>query len=114
MYICFSCSATDAKIRWVGLQHEQRLAGVISMSGYLPRPESFKPSTAALDTPVLFCHGTSDDVVRLDWAQLSEKRVKETGVKNVQFKIYERMGHSAVPTEIRDVLKFLAEVIPPN
>ena len=100
--------------RWVGLQHEERLAGVISMSGYLPRPESFKPSAAAVDTPVLFCHGTSDDVVQLEWAKLSEKVVKEKGVKNVDFKIYERMGHSAVPSEIRDVLRFLVGVIPPQ
>jgi len=82
------------------------------MSGYLPRPDQFKPSAAALDTPTLFCHGTSDDVVRYDWAKLSEQHVKEKGVKNVDFKTYERMGHSAVPSEIRDVFNFLSKVLP--
>jgi predicted esterase len=84
------------------------------MSGYLPRPEEFKPSAAALDTPTLFCHGTSDDVVKLEWAKLSEQRVRSSGVKSVDFKIYERMGHSAVPSEIRDVLRFLQTIIPDN
>ena len=82
------------------------------MSGYLPRPKGFKPSTVALDTPVLFCHGTSDDVVQLEWAQLSAERVKQAGVKKVDFKTYERMGHSAVPSEIRDVYNFISGVIP--
>ena len=84
------------------------------MSGYLPRPEEFKPSPAARDTPTLFCHGTSDDVVRLEWAKLSEQVVKEKGVRNVEFKTYERMGHSAIPAEIKDIFQFLQQVIPDN
>jgi predicted esterase len=82
------------------------------MSGYLPRPTEFKPTAEGKETPVLFCHGTSDDVVQFEWARLSEQAVKAAGVKNVQFKTYERMGHSAVPSEIRDVLRFLQGVIP--
>ena len=83
------------------------------MSGYLVRPDDFKPSVAALDTPTLFCHGTSDEVVRYDWAKVSETKVKEAGIRNVEFKTYERMGHSAIPAEIRDVFHFLQKVIPP-
>lgn len=82
------------------------------MSGYLPRPEEFKVSPANAETPTLFCHGTSDDVVRLEWARASEKRIKELGAKNVDFKTYEWMGHSAVPAELRDILQFLQTVIP--
>lgn len=97
---------------WVGLQYEKKLGGILVMSGYLPRPQAFKPTPAALDTPVLFCHGTSDDVVLYDWAKQSEKAVRDQGVHNVEFKVYERMGHSVSPGELKDALKFLSTVVP--
>ena len=37
------------------LQAEDGFAGVLSMSGYLPRPAGFEPSST--ETPVLMCHG---------------------------------------------------------
>lgn len=82
------------------------------MSGYLPRPEIFKPAPHALDMPVLFCHGTSDDVVRLEWARQSEAKLRQDGVKNIIFIEYPRMAHTASMTEIRDVLNFLKGIIP--
>ena len=38
---------------WVGLQQE--CAGVLSLSGYLPRASQLRPLST--DVPVLFCHG---------------------------------------------------------
>lgn len=96
---------------WVGLQLEKRLAGVVCMSGYLPRPELFRPTAQGVETPLLMCHGTSDDVVQHQWAKQSEALIKEAGVKSVVFKTYERMGHSACAAEIQDVYQFLSKII---
>jgi len=62
---------------------------------------------ANANTPVLFCHGDADPVVRLDWGQRSAERVKELGVANVTFKVYANMAHSASVQEVADVVGFM-------
>jgi lysophospholipase-2 len=96
-----------------GLQLPVRLAGVVSLSGYLPKPDEFAPSTASLDTPVLFGHGDEDQVVQLSWARAAEARIKQAGVKQVAFKVYPGMPHSACEEEIDDLKAFLGRVISP-
>lgn len=106
-----------------GLSYAKPLGGVIALSGYvrravhthagvltrrkLPRPQSFAVNTANAHTPVLFCHGDADPVVRLDWGQRSAERVKELGVANVTFKVYANMAHSASVQEVADVVGFM-------
>lgn len=99
---------------WVGLQQAVGLAGVVSMSGYLPKASDFNPSEVSKQTPVLFCHGTSDAVVAYDWGKSSRDAVESAGVKDVTFRTYQGMGHSACEEELRDVFQFLTRVIPPN
>ncbi len=40
-----------------------RLAGLLIMSGYLPKASAFKLSDKLKETPVLHCHGSADQVV---------------------------------------------------
>jgi lysophospholipase-2 len=44
-------------------QPSQRLAGLLVMSGYLPKASAFKLSESLKETPVLHCHGSDDQVV---------------------------------------------------
>lgn len=97
---------------WTGLQIDERLAGVISMSGYLPRAHQFKMTDRAKDTPVLFCHGTSDPVVQYSWAQAAHEAVKAAGAKQADFISYRGMQHTANQQEIQDVYSFVRKVLP--
>jgi len=98
------------------LSHLSQLAGVISMSGYLPMttnpsaPPLTTPANAA--TPVLFCHGDADQVVKYGFGVASADALKAAGVP-VAFKTYGGMGHSACPAELSDVAAFLSERLPP-
>ena len=86
------------------------------MSGYLPltttpaAPPLTTPANAA--TPVLFCHGDADEVVKYAFGTASADALKAAGVP-VAFKTYRGMGHSACPAELSDVANFLAERLPP-
>jgi predicted esterase len=44
-------------------QPSQRLAGLLVMSGYLPKASAFKLSESLKETPVLHCHGSDDQIV---------------------------------------------------
>lgn len=94
---------------------QSRLAGVISMSGYLPLAAAASPppltSPANAATPVLFCHGDADEVVRFEFGSKSADALRAAGVP-VTFKTYRGMAHSACPAELSDVADFLAEVLP--
>eukprot|EP00039_Didymoeca_costata_P019939 m.339476 g.339476 ORF g.339476 m.339476 type:complete len:244 (-) comp18819_c0_seq1:73-804(-) len=94
-----------------GLQRPQRLAGVISMSGYLVASARFNMAEEAKSTPVLMCHGTQDNVVRIEWGHESREAIKQAGASDVEFKEY-MMMHSACPQEIQDVGDFMKKVIP--
>jgi len=91
---------------------EQKLAGVVAMSGYLPGEKQFQLTEGLGDTPVLHCHGTADPVVRFELAGMSQQLLEKKGVTNYTVKHYSGMVHSACPEEIQDVLEFIKEHIP--
>ena len=45
------------------LQPENKLGGVVVMSGYLPAASTFIMPTGTETTPVLHCHGKDDPMV---------------------------------------------------
>ena len=52
---------------YTGLQHPERLAGIMALSTYLPAGEGvdFEPAPANLHTSIFYGHGTQDPVVPL-------------------------------------------------
>ena len=102
---------------FVGLQMpsiEEKLAGIVAMSGYLPGEKQFNLTEGLGDTPILHCHGTTDPVVRHELAGMSKTMLEKKGVSNYTIKSYPGMMHSACPEEIQDVLDFIKEKLPPN
>ena len=94
-----------------GLQDEgPAFAGVLAMSGYLPRPAAFVPSNP--ETPVLMCHGDCDQVVALEWAKESEATMIAAGMTQLEFKTYDGLEHSASLEELNDVAEWLKLRIP--
>lgn len=98
---------------YTGLQRaSEPIAGVLCMSGYLPKAEAWAPAGPMRAAPVLLCHGDSDPLVRPDWAAKSAAALKEAhGMASVELKMYKGMEHSACEEEIRDAAAFLARVL---
>ena len=74
----------------VGLRYQETLKGIMALSTYMVVPDTL--GTEALEanehTPILFCHGTHDDVVRPERGQqaidLLESRYPERALRKTK------------------------------
>lgn len=58
-------------------------------------------------------HGDADALVKYDWGVKTKEVLKgELGVKDVEFKTYHNLGHSADPLEIDHLEGFLRKCLP--
>ena len=94
-----------------GLRYKQKLAGIVALSGYLPLADTLahERSQANANTPIFMAHGTQDQVVVMDRAEVSKNTLIAMGY-SVQWKTYV-MGHSVHPDELADISKFLRDVL---
>ncbi|KAF9110231.1 hypothetical protein BGX27_006623 [Mortierella sp. AM989] len=97
-----------------GLTSEYKFAGMVSLSGYMPLHTKIMSmvTDANRKTPIFWGHGDADQVVRYDIGERSVELLKQNKF-NVKFNTYRNLGHGSSPQEIRDLLAFLKEVIPP-
>ena len=95
----------------VGLRHAETLAGIVSLSGYLPLAGSTaaEHTTASLKTPIFMAHGTRDGVVALPRATASRDVLVSLGY-SVEWHDYP-MEHSVCPQEVSDLAVFLRRVL---
>lgn len=108
-------SQGGAMALYAGLSSPQPLAGVVVMSGYLPRPDDVRPDAAALAaTPMLLAHGDRDAVVPLAYGHDAYERVRALGGKRVQWRVYPGMGHTAREDELAEIVAFLKTALPPT
>lgn len=93
------------------LRSNHKVAGVITLSTYLPLLERSKaelnPNNSGL--PFLAAHGTNDDVVPLERGEKAVEALKELGYP-VTFKTYP-MAHSVCGEELADIASFIKSVI---
>lgn len=94
-----------------GLRHEERLAGIVGMSGYLPLAETTggERSDANRLTPIFLAHGTMDPVVPLIAGQMSRDALRALG-HDVEWHEYP-MPHSVCMEEVRDLTAWLLKVL---
>ncbi|KAL7581424.1 hypothetical protein ACA910_022006 [Epithemia clementina (nom. ined.)] len=92
---------------------EQKLAGLVIMSGYLPAASRFKITPGLETTPILHCHGTQDMLVAASLAEKSKAAVEQKGATDYQYKKYP-IAHTVSIDELRDVVNFLKEKLPPD
>jgi lysophospholipase-2 len=102
---------------WTGLQipetYTKPLAGVLCLSGYLPKSDAFSLSSHGRVTPVFHCHGSVDPVVIPDFAEVSKQQVDAAGhTAGYELKWYRGMAHSASMEELGDVVNWLKKVVP--
>ncbi len=94
-----------------GLRLDERLAGIIGLSGYLPLADKLahERHPANQDTPIFLAHGSADPVVDIHRAQTSRDQLCAMGYA-VQWHTYP-MPHSVCPQEIGDIAAFLRQVL---
>lgn len=63
------------------------------------------------DTPFFIAHGDADQVVRYEWGAESAKVVKEKLGRQVEFKTYRNLPHSAALEEIDDLEAWIAKCL---
>lgn len=94
-----------------GLRAPQRLAGLVALSGYLPRADSTaaERSPANRDTPVFMAHGDFDEVVVPSRGEAARDALRALG-QPVDWHHYP-MDHSVCMEEVRDLNDWLLQVL---
>lgn len=94
-----------------GLRLDEKLAGMVGLSGYLPLLDKADAERhpANRDTPIFLAHGTMDPVVALERGEASRDLLVNLG-HPVTWKTYP-MPHSVCLEEINDVAAFLRDVL---
>ena len=86
-----------------GLTYPHRLAGIIALSCYLPRKESFTQQRNAANyaTPIFQAHGDVDPILPIRAGQLCYKLLQELNY-TISWHHYP-IPHSVSPQEIQDI-----------
>lgn len=94
-----------------GMHYPEQLAGVIALSTFLPLHSEFgeKTSIANKDLPLFWGHGTLDQIVHFELAELSLELLKSHGYKPV-LNTYP-IAHTVSPDEIRDISTWLQKTL---
>ena len=90
-----------------GLRHDERLAGLVGLSGYLPLAvkTAAERHEANRETPIFLAHGTSDPVIPIGRARQSRDALIALGHR-VEWHEY-AMPHSVCAAEIADLNRWL-------
>ncbi|KAG8542254.1 hypothetical protein GDO81_027135 [Engystomops pustulosus] len=102
---------------YTALTSNQKLAGIVALSCWLPLRTSF-PQAAAnsanKEVSVLQCHGESDPLVPLMFGAMTSEKLKTIiNPANVHFKTYPGLAHSSCNQEMTDIKQFIDKQLPP-
>ena len=94
-----------------GLRHAEALAGIVGLSGSLPRAglTAAERSAANQATPIFMAHGEQDEMVVMPRATASRDALQALGY-NVQWQQYP-MPHSVCMEEVADLNRWLLQVL---
>jgi phospholipase/carboxylesterase len=94
-----------------GLRHEERLGGIVGLSGYLPLAQTTEAERHAANarTPIFLAHGTYDPVISLERATATRDALKAMGY-DVEWHEY-MMPHAVSPLEIEELNAWLVRVL---
>ena len=95
---------------FTALRYPEKLAGVLALSTYLPMAEAVQQelSDANRGLPIFMAHGEMDDVVPINFARNSRKRLTQMDY-DVDWREYP-MPHSVLPQEVDDIRAFLDRI----
>ena len=94
-----------------GLRHDERLAGLVGLSGYLPLAgtTAAERSAANADVPIFMGHGRMDGIVPMALGSTSRDALRALG-HDVEWHEYP-MEHSVSMEEIKDLEAWLRKVL---
>ncbi len=94
-----------------GLRHEEKLAGLVGLSGYLPLAAKLQAERHAANraTPIFLAHGTQDPVIPIARARQSRDVLIASG-HAVDWHEY-AMAHSVCQPEIVDLNRWLLHAL---
>jgi phospholipase/carboxylesterase len=94
-----------------GLRHEERLAGVLALSCFLPLADTLaaEASPANRDVPIFFAHGIHDPLIPLARARRARDILVELGWR-VEWHEYP-MPHAVCTEEVADIAAWLTKVL---
>jgi len=88
------------------------LAGILSLSGFVPKPTAFHLQTSLKDTPVFHTHGTADQMVPYPRAEQSRQYILDQGLTSYTLKSYAGAGHTISPQMLQDASAFIGRCLP--
>lgn len=92
----------------VGLRHQESIAGVLMMSGYLLFSDEHPCPEKSADFPIGLFHGSEDPMIPAAAAQETVKMLEGKGFAP-SINIYPGLQHSLSEEEIRDVFAWLEQ-----
>lgn len=94
----------------VGLRHAKPLAGIVSLSGYLPVAKETLSTTsiANKNIPIFIGHGTADPVVMFQWGQMTYQALQQAGY-HVDWHSYP-IQHTVSREEIDDIGAWIRKI----
>lgn len=97
---------------YTGLRFPQPLAGIMCLSAPVPHPGSLMQEAHAANAKIsiFMAHGRGDGVVPFAVGQ-STYHLLTSGGANIEWHTY-NMEHAVAPAEIKDISKWLCEVLP--
>lgn len=97
-----------AMVLYAGTRFEQKLAGILALSGYLPLGDQLaaEKSPLNLNTPIFIAHGDYDVVVPPSFAELTMDTLNQAGFSPTLNRY--PMEHSVSDQEVRDIREQLA------
>ncbi|XP_053715610.1 acyl-protein thioesterase 1-like [Synchiropus splendidus] len=102
---------------YTALTTQQKLAGVVALSCWLPLRKTFPQECASSSNKemhVLQCHGDADPLVPFAFGSSTAEMMKTLiSPSNYTFKSYRGLPHSTCPEEIVDIKHFIANQLPP-
>ncbi len=90
-----------------GLRYSQPLGGIIALSTYLPLNHTVENEIDAANhnIPIFMAHGILDNVISLNYAELSRERLKKLNY-DIEWHQY-HMEHTVHTEEINDISSFI-------
>ncbi|MFC7337571.1 alpha/beta hydrolase [Haloferula chungangensis] len=92
----------------VGLRNQEKIAGILAMSGYLLQSDAYPTPANRSSLPISILHGNADDVVPIKAAEEALNALRIAGY-TASFKSYIALAHSVSQEEVRDVFDWLKE-----
>ena len=98
----------------VATRYPRRLAGVVSMSGYLSEPEHLliKKGSDLSGLPILLTHGVNDDTLPVEGSRRAETLLRQAGC---HVKLFEyQAGHQIAPDAVAMIRAFIWGLFEPG